>query len=102
MAMASRLIREYGEKSLLAETDAARLSKDLAIPIGKAMQIVAAGELGRRLYAKNEADAQDFINFLGNMSGVRSINSLQTAARLAISVRTTTDGDVGCVVIIAK
>ena len=57
LAMTSRIVREYGEKSLMAETDAARLAKELDIPLGKALQIVAVGELGRRLFARNENGA---------------------------------------------
>jgi DNA repair protein RadC len=46
LEMSSRIIRDYGEKSILAEKDASKLSADLDIPIVKACQIVAVGELG--------------------------------------------------------
>jgi DNA repair protein RadC len=55
LEMTSRILREYGEKSLLSRTDAKALAADLDIPLTKASQIVAAGELGRRFYAKNGA-----------------------------------------------
>jgi len=48
MAMTARIISDYGEKNILHSTDAAALAEELDIPLGKAMQIVACGELGRR------------------------------------------------------
>src|ERR1700733_13736905 len=45
MEMSSRIIKEYGEKAILAERDPDKLAKDLDIPIVKACQIVACGEL---------------------------------------------------------
>lgn len=53
LRMATRIMRDYGEKSILKERDAEKLSKEMDIPLGKAMQIVAAGELGRRFYSEN-------------------------------------------------
>jgi DNA repair protein RadC len=57
LAMASRIIKEYGEKSILSVKDPKVLVRDLDIPIIKAMQIVACAELGRRFYEKNDASA---------------------------------------------
>ena len=54
LGMTDRIIREYGEKNVFAERDANKLAKDLDIPQVKACTIVAAGELGRRLYSKNQ------------------------------------------------
>src|SRR5690349_10219185 len=48
--MSGRIIREYGEKSILAEHNPEKLSKDMDIPLVKSCQIVAVGELGRRFY----------------------------------------------------
>ncbi|MDP3962866.1 MAG: DNA repair protein RadC [bacterium] len=73
MEMSSRIIREYGERSILAEKDPARLSSDLNIPIVKACQVIACGELGRRFYEKNSAGftvirtAKDAYEYLGDM-----------------------------------
>lgn len=53
MEMSARVLKEYGEKALLARTDAKALAADLGIPLTKAFQIVAAGELGRRFYKRN-------------------------------------------------
>ncbi len=71
--MSNRLIRDYGEKSILAERKAERLSTDMDIPIVKACQIVATGELGRRLYDKVESGfttirtAKDVYEYLQDM-----------------------------------
>ncbi len=54
LAMATRITREYGDRNIMHETDATRLSKEADLPIGKSMQIVAASELGRRFFAKND------------------------------------------------
>lgn len=54
LEMAGRIIREYGERSIVSETDAQRLSTELDVPITKACQIIACGEIGRRVYQKSE------------------------------------------------
>ncbi len=51
-SMASRLMREYGEKGIAYQKDPAVIEKDLKIPLVKACQIVACFELGRRFYQK--------------------------------------------------
>ncbi len=55
LAMAKRITKEYGEKNIMQELDPARLAREVGLPIGKAMQVVVAGELGRRFFAKNDA-----------------------------------------------
>lgn len=57
LAMSARIMKEYGEKSIMVQKDAAKLSTDLGIPAGKAAQIVAVSELGRRFFAKNDHTA---------------------------------------------
>ena len=52
LAMSSRIIREYGEKSFASLDDPQKIATGLGIPIVKACQIVAASELGRRFYKK--------------------------------------------------
>jgi len=49
--MVRRIIKEYGEKTLMNQTDVNRLVKELAIPENKACQIVACFELGRRFFS---------------------------------------------------
>jgi DNA repair protein RadC len=76
LEMAGRVIRDYGEKSILAETSAEKLSKDTDIPIVKACQIVACGELGRRFYdrqssgfttIRNAKEAYEYLQDMRNL-----------------------------------
>jgi DNA repair protein RadC len=73
MEMSSRIIREYGEKSIIAEKNPEKLSVDLNIPIVKACQVVACGELGRRFFEKNSQGfavirtAKDVYDYLRDM-----------------------------------
>ena len=53
LQMASRLIKEYGERGFTSYVDAKRLALDLGVPITKAAQVVACAELGRRFYEKS-------------------------------------------------
>lgn len=50
MTMAKRILKEYGERALVRETDPSRLAEALDIPLVKACQLVASFELGRRFY----------------------------------------------------
>jgi len=73
LEMTNRIVRDYGEKNVFSERDAARLSKDMDIPLVKACQIVATGELGRRLYAASAPgfvvirNAKDIYEYLVDM-----------------------------------
>lgn len=73
LEMSSRIIREYGEKSIIAQKDSTKLSEELNIPLGKACQIIATGEIGRRFYEKNVSDlaiirsAKDVYDYLRDM-----------------------------------
>lgn len=51
-SMASRLLREYGEKAIATQKDPLTIVKELKLPQAKACQIVACFELGRRLFQK--------------------------------------------------
>lgn len=53
LEMTNRIIKDYGERSIIEEKNSKRLSKELNIPITKACQIVACGEIGRRFYLNN-------------------------------------------------
>ncbi len=57
LAMAARIVKEYGERILSRQTNAAQLSHELDIPLQKAMQVVACAELGRRFFAQNPSVA---------------------------------------------
>jgi DNA repair protein RadC len=50
LGMSGRIVNEYGEKNIFAEKDPSKLAKDADIPIVKACQVVACGEIGRRLF----------------------------------------------------
>lgn len=50
--MTRRILKEYGEKPLFEQRDPQGLALELDIPLQKAMQIVAIGELGRRFYKR--------------------------------------------------
>lgn len=58
MSMSSRILKEYGERSIASATNAKKLASDLDIPEGKAMQIIATMELGRRLFERNPTGAK--------------------------------------------
>ena len=53
LSMSNRIIREYGEKAIIHETDPKKLAELLDIPLTKASQIIVAFELGRRFFARN-------------------------------------------------
>lgn len=52
LALSHRIVREYGEKAILQEVDAKRLAEALSIGKVKAMQLIAAFEIGRRFFAR--------------------------------------------------
>lgn len=52
MSMAQRILREYGEKALVSELSPKKFAELVDIPIGKASQIVAALEIGRRFFSE--------------------------------------------------
>lgn len=73
LEMSARIIKEYGEKSIMSERNVDKLSKELNIPRIKASQIIACGEIGRRLYKNNESgfavirSAKDVYEYLQDM-----------------------------------
>lgn len=73
MGMSGRIIKEYGERSIFSEHNPAKIVKELDIPIVKACQIVACGEIGRRIFQKNDMgftvirSAKDVYNYLTDM-----------------------------------
>lgn len=48
--MSSRILKEYGEKNIINQTDPKIIERELGIPLIKACQIVACFELGRRFF----------------------------------------------------
>lgn len=73
LQLSDRLIRDYGEKSIMSERSPDKLSEDLDIPIVKACQIVACGELGRRIFDRSDSgfktirNAKDVYEYLSEM-----------------------------------
>ena len=71
--MTDRIMRNYGERSILALRSPEKLSQSFYIPIVKACQIVALGEIGRRFYEKNTSgfttirNAKDAYEYLQDM-----------------------------------
>lgn len=57
MQMASRILKEYGERAIVNETNPQRLADTLQIPLHKACQIVASFELGRRFFEQRSGKA---------------------------------------------
>jgi DNA repair protein RadC len=52
MEMSHRVLKEYGERAILYETNPKKLAEALMIPHNKAYQLVAGLELGRRYFDK--------------------------------------------------
>jgi DNA repair protein RadC len=70
--MTQRIIKDYGEKSLFDERDPQAMALELGIPLHKALQIVAVGELGRRFYQRKGVaatirTARDVFEYTANM-----------------------------------
>lgn len=53
MTMTSRILKEYGEKAIINQTDPKKVMKTLDIPLVKSCQIIACFELGRRFFKTN-------------------------------------------------
>jgi DNA repair protein RadC len=74
MTMASRILKEYGERTLVNETNPERLAEVLQIPLPKACQIVASFELGRRFFEQRAgksvyiSTAQQAYDYLKDMA----------------------------------
>ncbi len=75
LSMSERIIKEYGERALVNHRDAKTIAKDLDIPLVRAAQIVAIGELGRRFYQKKGSNAmvrtaKDAFEYLSDMQNL--------------------------------
>ncbi len=55
MSMSSRILKEYGEKNIINQTNPKILEKELDIPVSKACQLIASFELGRRFFKKQNS-----------------------------------------------
>lgn len=77
MSMAQRILKEYGERAIVNETNPKTLADALDIPLTKACQIVASFELGRRYFDKRAGKpvtirtAQHAYEHLKDMGGLQ-------------------------------
>lgn len=76
MVMAERILQEYGGRAITHETNPTKLAGSLDIPIGKACQLLAGFELGKRFYAhkagkavyiRNAQQAYQYLKGMGNL-----------------------------------
>jgi DNA repair protein RadC len=76
LAMAQRITKEYGEKAMAHELRPQNLVETLDIPLGKACQLVASFELGRRyftkpagrpVYIRQSKQAYEYLRDMGNL-----------------------------------
>lgn len=76
LEISRRLTREYGNSALFQQKDAHAMSSDLDVSLGKACQIVAAGEIGRRMFSKQSGGldvirtAEDVFEYLKDIRGL--------------------------------
>ncbi len=75
LAMSRRVLKEYGERAILYETNPAKLAEALMIPQNKAQQLVVGLELGRRyfdkrgerpVFVRTSRQAYDYLRDMGN------------------------------------
>lgn len=76
-SMASRLLREYGEKAITTQKNPLNIAKDLNIPQTKACQIVACFELGRRLFQKKPGGLITIRNAAQAFSRLKDMSNLK-------------------------
>lgn len=61
LAMSRRILKEYGEKTVLQQKDVRKLAESLDLPLQKACQLVACFELGRRFFQEPRAGRPEFL-----------------------------------------
>jgi DNA repair protein RadC len=54
LSMSRRLLKEYGDNAIIDQKDPKKIQQMLGIPLGKACQVVASVELGRRFFKEND------------------------------------------------
>jgi DNA repair protein RadC len=54
LAMSRRLLKEYGDSAIVNQKDPKKIQAMLDIPLGKACQVVACFEIGRRFFKTND------------------------------------------------
>jgi DNA repair protein RadC len=78
LAMSRRLLKEYGEKSVANQKDPKKIEEALGVPLGKACQVVACFELGRRffksgangrpLYIRTPRQVYEYLKSMGDLA----------------------------------
>ncbi len=77
LEMSGRVIKDYGEGGIMSQKNPLALSKDLDVPIGKSLVMVACAELGRRFFQKNDSslptirtarEVYDYVKDMHNLS----------------------------------
>lgn len=77
LSMSNRILKEYGEKSIMNKIDPKKLSEDVGIPLIKSIQIIACAELGRRFFDKKKVhntilrtpkDVFEYTKGMGNLT----------------------------------
>jgi DNA repair protein RadC len=58
MSMSSRILKEYGQNALLSQKNPKTVAENFDIPLGKAVQIIACMELGRRFFKNDNRGVQ--------------------------------------------
>jgi DNA repair protein RadC len=80
LGMAGRVVSEYGERNIFAERDPEKLSREADIPIVKASQVIACGEIGRRMYGQRFSaftevrNAKEVFEYLQDMRNLTKEN----------------------------
>ena len=75
-SMASRLLREYGERGIAYQKNPEVIERDFDVPLAKACQIAACFEIGRRFYQKKPGSlitvrtAKQAFEYLKNMGSL--------------------------------
>ncbi len=75
--LATRLVKEYGSRAVADEHDADRLAESFKISRARALQIIAAFELGRRFFARSADDSpilrgpEDVFRHVSEMANLR-------------------------------
>ena len=92
LAMARRIVHEYGEKAVAAETNPQKMAEALGIPFVKACQVVAAFELGRRFFTnhngrsahvRNAQQAYQYLREMGH-AGKEQLRGLYLNSRYEV------------------
>lgn len=92
LTMAHRILKEYGERTIVHQRDPQQLADALQIPLNKACQIVACLELGRRffdtrwgqpVYVRTAEQAYDYIRDMATL-GKEQLRGLYVNSRFQV------------------